>query len=100
MANPIPRMSSEGPLPKRSIGGRELESQARGGGVESSKVVALIRSYQRWAPASVRGSCRFTPTCSEYTILSIQKYGVTKGVARGLRRVFRCRPPNEGIDEP
>jgi putative membrane protein insertion efficiency factor len=66
----------------------------------SQAAVSLIRLYQRVAPATVRGTCRFTPTCSEYTIRSIEKYGVVKGVARGLRRVLRCHAPNGGVDEP
>jgi putative membrane protein insertion efficiency factor len=66
----------------------------------SGRAVTLIRWYQLMAPARARGTCRFTPTCSEYTIRSIEKYGVVRGCARGLRRVVRCRPPNGGVDEP
>jgi putative membrane protein insertion efficiency factor len=66
----------------------------------SGAVVALIRFYQRAAPAAVRGTCRFTPTCSEYTIRSIEKYGAFRGVGRGFRRLLRCHAPNGGVDEP
>ena len=66
----------------------------------SSRAVALIRSYQRLAPTGVRGSCRFTPTCSVYAIVSIETYGLVRGLSRALRRILRCRPPNGGIDEP
>jgi putative membrane protein insertion efficiency factor len=36
--------------------------------------------------------CKFTPTCSEYTYQSIEKYGVIKGSRMGLKRVIRCNP--------
>lgn len=62
--------------------------------------VALIRVYQRVAPQSLRAACRFTPTCSEYTIGAILKYGALRGVTGGLRRILRCRPPFGGVDEP
>jgi len=36
--------------------------------------------------------CVFYPTCSEYTVEAIERYGVTKGIAKGAKRVWRCRP--------
>lgn len=36
--------------------------------------------------------CRFTPTCSEYTIEAIEEYGVIKGIKLGIKRILRCRP--------
>lgn len=63
-------------------------------------LLLLIFLYQRFAPASVRSVCLFTPSCSEYMRLSILKYGVCRGVVRGLRRLRKCHPPNGGIDEP
>ena len=63
-------------------------------------LLLLIFLYQRFAPASVRKVCLFTPSCSEYMRLSVLKYGVWRGVWKGLRRLRRCHPPNGGIDEP
>lgn len=60
----------------------------------------LIFLYQRFAPRLIRGACLFTPSCSEYMRLSIEKYGVVKGVKKGFCRLRKCRPPNGGIDEP
>ena len=37
-------------------------------------------------------SCRFTPTCSQYTIEAIQKYGPLKGGWLGFKRILRCHP--------
>ena len=63
-------------------------------------LLLLIFIYQKFAPIFIREACLFTPSCSEYMRLSILKYGVCKGVKKGLHRLKRCRPPNGGIDEP
>ena len=60
----------------------------------------LVLIYQKYAPAHIRAACSYTPTCSEYMILSIKKYGFLKGVFKGLNRLLRCRYPNGGIDNP
>jgi uncharacterized protein len=61
---------------------------------------ALVRRYQRAAPAAIRARCRFVPTCSEYAVQTIERHGLARGGWRAMRRVARCRPPNGGIDEP
>lgn len=63
-------------------------------------LIQIVRFYQNTAPARVRNSCRFEPTCSEYMILSLQKHGTIKGFKKGINRLKRCRIPNEGIDYP
>ena len=68
--------------------------------VMKSAIVHLIRRYQELAPDRVRKSCRFEPTCSNYMLKAIEKYGVSIGLYRGVKRLFRCRPPNGGCDYP
>lgn len=63
-------------------------------------ILLTIFLYQRFAPDTIRAACLFTPSCSEYMRISVQKYGVFKGVKKGLRRLKRCHPPNGGADEP
>ena len=67
-------------------------------------VLFLIRAYQKTPFARVpifgEGSCRFTPTCSEYTYQAIKKYGILKGCILGLRRIARCHPFSKGGDDP
>jgi uncharacterized protein len=63
-------------------------------------IISFIRLYQKTAPTRIRNSCRFEPSCSEYMILAIQKYGVTKGVLKGANRLKKCKIPNGGIDYP
>ena len=45
-------------------------------------------------------SCRFTPTCSEYTRQAIERYGVLKGITMGLKRLSRCHPASSGGFHP
>ena len=63
-------------------------------------VIGMVRFYQRHAPAEMRAACLFTPTCSEYMILAVEKYGAVRGVIKGIRRILRCKPPNGGVDYP
>ncbi|TSC92891.1 MAG: hypothetical protein CEN89_409 [Candidatus Berkelbacteria bacterium Licking1014_7] len=47
------------------------------------------------------GYCKFEPSCSSYAYLSVEKYGVFKGVSKGLWRVLRCNPWSKGgVDQP
>lgn len=63
-------------------------------------LIWLVHVYQRYAPDDVRLKCVFEPSCSEYMILSLQKYGVIKGLIKGVDRLFRCHLPNGGCDMP
>jgi putative membrane protein insertion efficiency factor len=62
--------------------------------------IALVRIYQALAPKSIREKCRFEPSCSEYMVLSIEKYGVLRGVLKGIGRLKRCNVKNGGFDYP
>lgn len=62
--------------------------------------ILWIKLYQKFAPEKVRRSCLFYPSCSQYMLLAIEKYGFWKGVFRGLRRLGRCHYPNGGEDLP
>jgi hypothetical protein len=46
------------------------------------------------------GYCRFRPTCSEYAVQSIEKYGVLKGGLKAAWRILRCNPWNKGGYDP
>jgi putative membrane protein insertion efficiency factor len=63
-------------------------------------IINLILLYQKYAPEKIRMSCLFEPTCSEYMILAIKKYGIIKGIYKGIKRLLRCHSPNGGIDYP
>lgn len=60
----------------------------------------LIKLYQHIAPKKLRNKCRFEPSCSQYMLLAIEKYGFIKGVKKGVDRLKRCKHPNGGVDYP
>ncbi len=62
--------------------------------------IFIIKVYQRYAPDSIRLRCRFEPSCSEYMIMSIQKYGLIKGLIKGIKRLKRCNVNDGGFDYP
>lgn len=63
-------------------------------------IIGGVRIYQRFAPDSIRNKCRFEPSCSEYMILSLQKYGLIKGLKKGINRLKRCNINDGGYDMP
>ena len=63
-------------------------------------IISLIYLYQRNAPTRIRNSCRFEPSCSNYMIMAVERYGSVKGVLMGIKRLCRCRYPNGGYDYP
>lgn len=54
--------------------------------------IAMIRFYQRYISPLTPPACRYTPTCSQYTLEAIQKYGAFKGTWLGIKRICRCHP--------
>jgi putative membrane protein insertion efficiency factor len=65
----------------------------------SLPLIALIKLYQ-WVISPLLGpKCRFTPTCSQYALEALQKYGPLKGGWLALRRIARCHPwGGHGVD--
>ena len=64
-------------------------------------ILSLIKLYQRiisrvWGKINPRYGCRFYPSCSEYSCQAINKYGIIKGLFKGLKRVIKCNPFNGG----
>jgi putative membrane protein insertion efficiency factor len=54
--------------------------------------ILLIRFYQSAISPFIPGACRYTPSCSQYSIDAIQKYGPLKGTWLGIKRISRCHP--------
>lgn len=63
-------------------------------------MVHLIRFYQIWISPLMGPCCRFTPTCSQYGIEAIRKYGPIGGVWRTAWRILRCNPWCKGGHDP
>ncbi len=62
--------------------------------------VAAVRLYQRAISPMLPNSCRFYPSCSEYTVLAIQKRGLLRGILMGSWRIMRCNPFSKGGFDP
>jgi uncharacterized protein len=63
-------------------------------------LVLLVRVYQ-WTLSPIVGrQCRFHPTCSNYFIGAVQKYGAVRGATKGVWRICRCHPWNPGGFDP
>lgn len=70
-------------------------------------ILLAIKIYQKiFSPdqgilfRSAYGTCRFHPSCSEYLYQAISKYGISKGVFLGLKRIGKCHPWHEGGFDP
>jgi putative membrane protein insertion efficiency factor len=62
--------------------------------------VALIKGYRRFISPMLPPSCRFTPSCSLYTLQAMEKYGLLRGGFMGALRVLRCHPFSKGGYDP
>ena len=63
-------------------------------------LIFLIRGYRLFISPLLPPWCRFTPTCSEYAMEAIGKYGALRGVYMGARRILRCHPFHAGGYDP
>lgn len=63
-------------------------------------VLDLIGLYRRFISPVLPPSCRFTPTCSEYTMQAVEKYGALRGSWMGFKRICRCQPFSKGGHDP
>jgi uncharacterized protein len=63
-------------------------------------IVALVKGYQRWISPCLGDNCRFIPSCSEYAVQSIERYGILRGVPRSVARICRCHPWHPGGFDP
>ncbi len=63
-------------------------------------VMLPIRGYQKFVSPALPPSCRFSPSCSQYTLEAVTKYGALKGIWLGVRRLIRCHPFNPGGYDP
>lgn len=63
-------------------------------------LIALVRVYQFTLSPIVGRQCRFTPSCSNYFIGAVRKYGPLAGTWRGVLRICRCHPWHPGGYDP
>lgn len=63
-------------------------------------LAGLIRGYQLVISPAFPAACRFTPTCSQYALEAVRRYGVFKGSWLAARRLAKCHPFHEGGTDP
>lgn len=69
--------------------------------IPSWLLIAAVRCYQLGISPFIGPRCRFQPTCSQYFIEAVRKYGAIRGSWRGLCRIGRCHPwGGSGYDPP
>ena len=62
-------------------------------------IIGLIKLYQM-LPIQSHNYCRFTPTCSNYMIEALKKYGTFKGLHLGIKRILKCHPGGKSGYDP
>jgi len=62
--------------------------------------VGLIKLYQNTVSKVLPSVCRFQPTCSQYALEAIRKYGFARGSWLAAKRIIRCNPLSEGGYDP
>lgn len=63
-------------------------------------LINIIKLYRKYISPLKRPCCRFYPTCSQYSIEAIEKYGAFKGSIISIKRILRCNPYNDGGYDP
>jgi putative membrane protein insertion efficiency factor len=63
-------------------------------------LISLLRAYQYAISPLLGRNCRYFPTCSEYAVDAVQKYGAIKGGWLSAKRVCRCHPWHPGGYDP
>ncbi|WP_071118856.1 membrane protein insertion efficiency factor YidD [Romboutsia timonensis] len=66
----------------------------------SKLLIYLVRFYQKFISPLKGPTCRFYPTCSQYSIEAIRKYGALKGIYLTIRRLLKCHPFHSGGYDP
>ena len=85
-----------------NAGGRDPGGSAgfRLANLTAAPAVFLVRCYQAFIRPFLSGSCKYVPTCSEYTIEALKTRGLIMGVWLGARRIARCHPLARGGFDP
>ena len=63
-------------------------------------LVSGIKAYQCLSRALLFRNCRFYPSCSQYAIEAIERFGILKGVLKAIARILRCSPATDGGYDP
>jgi putative membrane protein insertion efficiency factor len=62
--------------------------------------IAVLRGYQRWISPLLGPRCKYYPSCSEYAVQAIGRYGILRGSVLAAWRLLRCNPFSHGGYDP
>jgi hypothetical protein len=63
-------------------------------------IIRIIKVYQKFSPYKGKKCCRYIPTCSQYALEAVEKYGAFKGGCMAIWRILRCNPFSKGGFDP
>ena len=63
-------------------------------------LIAMVKFYRSYISPMTKPCCRYIPTCSQYALEALEKYGAIKGGYLALRRILRCNPFHPGGYDP
>lgn len=63
-------------------------------------LLGLIEFYRKWISPLKSPCCRYIPTCSEYAMIAVQRYGPWRGGWLAIKRILRCHPFHKGGYDP
>ena len=63
-------------------------------------IIALVHFYQHYLSPMMGPHCRYLPTCSEYMVQAVARYGAVRGLWLGIKRICRCHPFAKGGYDP
>lgn len=64
-------------------------------------IINILLIYKKFISPLLGKHCRFYPSCSEYAVLAINKYGILVGIAKSVIRILKCQPLHPGgVDFP
>ncbi|HXZ33261.1 MAG TPA: membrane protein insertion efficiency factor YidD [Terriglobales bacterium] len=69
-------------------------------GIGQKLVIGLLRGYKRTISPMFLPACRYVPSCSEYAMEAVERYGVLRGSAKAAWRLMRCHPFAKGGVDP
>ncbi|MCK5764070.1 MAG: membrane protein insertion efficiency factor YidD [Clostridiales bacterium] len=63
-------------------------------------LIIIVKLYRKYISPVKPPTCRFYPTCSEYSLQALEKYGAKKGSYLSIKRILKCHPFNSGGYDP
>ena len=77
-----------------------MSGERKESGAVARVLMSMVRGYRRYISPLLPDSCIYSPTCSEYALEAIKKYGAAKGGWLAFLRILRCNPFCRGGHDP